>query len=56
MSIFKKDKDRKYFISYPTVAIRHVRAICGCILHWFGILQGRGKCKKSEILIPQFCF
>lgn len=29
MSIFKKDKDRKYFISYPTWAMRYVKAISG---------------------------
>lgn len=48
MSIFKKDKDRKYFISYPTLAMRHVKAIRGLYFMLIWNFIGEGKTQKER--------
>lgn len=48
MSIFKKGKDRKYFISYPTLGMRHVKAIRGLYFTLMWNFIGVGKTQKDR--------
>lgn len=49
----KKDKDRKYLLSYPTLTITHVKAICG--LHFVTLefySRGQNTKRDSHLLFP----
>lgn len=56
MSIFKKDKDRKYFLSYPTLTMRHVKAIHGLYFTLIWNFIGEGKTQKERDSHPSILF